>query len=440
MRRRVVITGLGPVSAVGLGVDAFWSALLEGRSGLRPIESLDPGGFKCRVGGEVRDLSAKDYVPKGYRKQTKVMARDTELAVACAKLAADDAGLVTRGSEEGDAGFAISPERTGCQIGAGLIAAETEELSRALVTSLDETGEWDVRKWGTAEGGEGGMNNLPPLWMLKYLPNMLACHVTIIHGAEGPSNTILAAEASALLCVGEGARVVERGDADLSFVGGAESKLNQMGILRTDLLGRLADSGDETDGSRVVRPFDAGASGTVLGEGGGIAIIEELGHARARGARVYAEIAGFGASQSSLDATPEQSALGAAVRAALRDAEMTADEIDAIVPLGIGVVHSDASEAAGLREVFGARLGSIPMITVSPMTGNAVAGHGGLTLAAGALAVHHQTLPARIHAGTPMSGVDAGAARSRDAKLGAVLVCTTALGGQNAAVVLRRAS
>src|SRR5690606_630761 len=227
---------------------------------LAPITRFDASGFGCSLGGEIRDFSARDYVPKGYRKAVKVMARDTEIAVGAAKLAVEDAGLVTRGVlADGDATPTTYPAgRMGCQIGAGLIAAEVDELAAALVTARREDGGVDMKAWGGPHGGGGGgMENLTPLWLLKYLPNMLACHVTIIHGAEGPSNTITCAEASGLLSIGESMRVIERGAADACFSGGAESKINPMGLLRIDLAGRLAKSGCETDRSRIVRPYAA---------------------------------------------------------------------------------------------------------------------------------------------------------------------------------------
>jgi 3-oxoacyl-[acyl-carrier-protein] synthase II len=449
MRRRVVITGLGPVSPIGTGVEAFWSALESGATGLSRIERFDPSGFPCRLAGEVRGVDVREFVPKPYRKATKVMARDIELAVVSARLAAEDAGLKTRGSDEGAEGFAIRPERTGCQIGAGLIAAETDELSRAAATAKGADGRFSTAMWGTEGGGAGGMNNLPPLWLLKYLPNMLACHVTIIHGAEGPSNTITCAEASALLSIGEGCRVIERGDADLCFSGGAESKVNLMGHLRLTVAKRLAETGAESDGSRLVKPYDPASAGGVSGEAGGILMIEEAGHARGRGARVYCEVSGFGAAQSPVPIFPglfdAPRAPGAgdpgmehAVRGAIKDAGCPAEEIDAIVPLAIGVPELDAAEAGALRAVFGARLAEIPLITLTPAVGNGMAGFGGLAVAAGALALDRQRLPARVHAGRP-EGVDAGAAPARDAALRRVLVCVGGLGGQNAAVVLSRA-
>ena len=215
MRPRCVITGIGAVSAAGIGIDETWEALCAGRSGIAPISAFDASTAKCAVGGEVRKegslATARDYVPKHYRKATKVMARDTELAVIAASIAATDASLVTREAGE-DAQPSYPSGRVGCPIGAGFIAAETEELTSALVTAKDNDGAFSLKRWG-----ETGIGNLQPLWLLKYLPNMLACHVTIIHGCEGPSNTITCAEASGLLSLGESVRIIERGDAVACF-------------------------------------------------------------------------------------------------------------------------------------------------------------------------------------------------------------------------------
>lgn len=450
MRRSVVITGLGPVCAIGSGVESFWDGLCAGRTGLGPIRSFDASALGPKLAGEVDGLNVRDLVPKSYRKATKVMARDIELAVAAARAAALDAGLVTRGLEEdGVQGFRVRGDRTGCHIGAGLISAEPAELGRALAVSLDDDGGYSLRKWGTVGGPESGaagaMNNLPPLWLLKYLPNMLACHVTIIHGCEGPSNTIMGAEAGALQSIGESTRVVERGDAEVCFSGGAESRVNPMGVMRMLLAGRLAETdAGVTDGSGVVRPYDPG-SGGVLGEAGGMLIVEEAGHAAARGARVYAEIAGYGSGMDTRPVTPGLDGLGdgaedrgltRAVRWALKDAGITPDQVDAIAPMSAGVPGLDARELGSLRAALGDAAGR-PMITVTPNAGNALAGHGGLTTAAAAMALHTQRLPARVHAGKPV-GADAGACGARDAGLRHVLVCAGSFGGQAAALVLRR--
>lgn len=450
MSTRVVITGLGTVCALGTGVGAFWEGLCVGRSGLGPLSRVDASGFASRLGGEVRDFSARTLVPKHYRKAVKVMARDIELAVGAALLAAEDAGLRTRAAgPEGEAPSYPS-ERLGCQIGAGLIAAETDELAPALASAVDEEGRFSERLWGTVTeaGGAGGMDNLQPLWLLKYLPNMLACHVTILHGCEGPSNTITCAEASGLLSVGESLRVIQRGDADACFAGGTESKVNLMGIARLELGGRLAPTGESTDGPSFARPFDPEASGTLVGEGGGVVILEREETAAARGASAKALVLGFGAAQGpppfpvlGLGETDEPAGEGLrlAVEAALADAGLGPESIDAIVPTGAGVVDSDEAEAAGLLSVFGSRLGSIPLVTVRPNVGDCQAGNGALQVAAGCLCLSEQRLPARVHAGRPATGLEAGASISRPAELERVLVCSSSMGGQHAAIVLGRA-
>ena len=449
MSRRVVITGVGAISGFGLGIDALWRGLVEGRSCLKRVTRLDTSGFRSKLAAEVgADFTAKDFVPKSYRKAVKVMARDIELAVGAARAALDDAKITTKGTLEmsGDAaGRATYPsERMGCHIGAGLIAADAEEMAAAMATAVDEGGKFSLRKWG-GEGG-GGMEALTPLWLLKYLPNMLACHVTIVHGCEGPSNTITCAEASGLLSIGESSRVIQRGQggaADLCFSGGVESKLNVMGILRMDLAGKLAATGDETDGSKLVRPFDEGAAGGLVGEGGGILILEEAECAARRGAKIIAEIAGFGAGHSlcgSLGepAGAEDEGYKFAILNALDDARMKPEQIDAIVPAAAGVKAIDNAEAWALREVFGSRLDEVPLVTVVPNIGNCMAGQGALLAAVGARCVGEGRLPARIHAGRPRKGLDAGASPSREAALRHVLVCTGSMGGQNAAVVLRK--
>lgn len=459
MHRDVVITGIGIVSAAGVGADAAWRALEAGEVCLGPMSLLDASGFPCRLGGEVVALSARDFVPKSYRKATKVMARDTEIAVVAAQLALADAGLSSRGSGEtaqattGDGHRAISPVRTGCQIGAGLLSAEINELTGALATSTSqpapEGGVFDAKKWGGGEGGENAMGNLPPLWMLKYLPNMLSCHVTIIHGAEGPSNTITCAESSGLLCLGESSRVIERGDADACFSGGAESKINPLGLLRLTFAKRLAETGASTDAAEFAMPYAPESTGGLPSEGGAILMVESAENADGRS--VYAQIAGFGAGHTAAPIFPGvfdepadvssrvDEGLRRAVRAAMDDAGVGPDEIDAIVPGALGVPLADAGELNALREVFGARLASIETITVSPSLGVSAAGHGAMLAAVGALAIKHQRLPARLHAGgTVPDDFRVGPRAAGDASLHTVLVCSPSLGGQVGALVLRR--
>ncbi|MEM9372063.1 MAG: beta-ketoacyl synthase N-terminal-like domain-containing protein [Planctomycetota bacterium] len=444
MHRDVVVTGTGPICAAGIGVDAVWSAVCAGLSGVRALETVDGGALGMPFGGEVQGLKIRDCVPKSYRKATKVMARDIELAVAAAKLAVEDAGLVTRGSDDGAAGHAIDGKRTGCHIGAGQISADPVELGRAVSVSMDGAGRLDTAAWGTeGAGAQGAMDNLPPLWLLKYLPNMLACHVTIIHGCEGPSNTIMGAEAGALQSIGESLRVIQRGDADVCITGGAESRVNPMGLSRMRLAGRAGELPAGGDPAGAVRPFDGDSCG-VIGEGGGMLILEASEAASLRGAGVYARVAGFGCGMDTRPMTPGMEGIGdpehdiglvRAIRAALADAGIDGGEVDAVAPMASGMPGLDRRELGALRAALGRE--DVEMITVTPNAGNMLAGHGGVTAALAAVALRDQRLPARVHGGTPMVE-GAGACAARDASLRHVLVCSGSYGGQAAALVLSR--
>lgn len=437
-RRRVVITGLGPVTAHGVGIDPLWQALCDGRSALAPIRAFDASGFKAAAGAELPDtFDVKELVPKSYRKATKVMARDIEIAVGAALMAVRDAGLATRGTDP-DNPPTIAQDRFGCHIGAGLIAAELDELTAALSTSRNAGGAFDVSHWG-----EKGMQELTPLWLLKYLPNMLACHVTIIHDCQGPSNTITCNEASSGLSLAESQRVIERGAADACLSGGADSKMNPMAYLRQELAGRLAPCPPGTDATTVVRPFDTAASGTLVGEGGGILVVEAEETARARGARIHAVLAGTGASQSWCDDTvglvPDASgeSLADAIHAALRDAGLSSADIDAVIPYGSGVPALDSLEANALSRVFGAELSKKPVVTLVPSIGATCAGVGAIAVAVAARMISEQRLPARLNA-TSTGALLAAKSPSAPHALRNILVCTPSLGGQNSAVVVSK--
>lgn len=439
MPRRVVITGLGAVTPFGVGVAPLWQGLCAGESRLAPIRSFDASGFRSHLAAELDGFSAREYVPKHYRKAVKVMARDIELAVAAAADAVRSTGIATRCTLEETPGAATThpANRMGCNIGAGLIAAETEEISRAFVTSRDAEGAFSIARWG-----ETGMDALTPLWLLKYLPNMLACHVTILHGLTGPSNTITACESSGLLSIGESVRVIERGAADLAFSGGAESKVNPMGLMRMDLCNRLAHTGGSDDGPAFVLPYDSRASGTLLGEGGAILILENAESARSRSAAVLAEIVGFGAAQSSpfYEEREKDEGCELAIRAALEDAGLAAGDLDAVFPLGAGIPSMDAAEGGALKRVLGPRAAEIPICPITPTIGDTMAGAGAIQAAVAVTALVEQRLPARLHKGRPDPGLAAAGAPSTAAQLANVLVCTPALGGQNAALVIRTPS
>jgi 3-oxoacyl-[acyl-carrier-protein] synthase II len=446
MARRVVISGLGPIGPLGAGIEPTWERLVAGQGAVAPIRSFDPAGFDCRIAAELAEFSIRDYVPKSYRKATKVMARDIELAVAGADLAARDAGLVTHGTAGDDQPPTYAPTRVGAHIGAGLIAAQLDELTAALAEATDEQGTFDYHRWGRE-----GITHLTPLWLLKYLPNMLACHVTIIHDAQGPSNTITCGEASSVLSIGESLRVIQRGAADLCFCGGAESKFNPMTYLRQLMTGRLNVTDNENPAT-AVRPFCHTAAGTVVGEGGGIVILEQLDTYKKRASadqgnsqqKPYAEVIGFGASQTvnrasrNLEPDAHGKGIATAIGSALREAEIDANAIDLIVPFGAAIPAYDQAEAAALRQVFGDRIKDVPVASIKSMAGNCGAGAGGLDVYVAAQAIAQQTIPAVINCEQPLEGLAAGSSPSRPAQIDHALVYSTGLGGQNAALVLKK--
>ncbi len=431
--RRVGISGIGCLSALGIGPEATWQALVEARAGIAPIEAFDAGQFDVPAGGEVADFKARKYVPKSYRKAVKVMARDIELAVGAADVAFRDAGIATRGLEQGDP---VEPGRLGCNIGAGLICSDLDELGLAVNTAVDEQGKFSLQLWGRT-----GMENLTPLWLLKYLPNMLSCHVTIIHGCQGPSNCITCSDPSGQMAVGEAARYILRGTADVVVAGGAESKINPMGLLRQHLLGRLCTAG--TDPAGALRPFDKDHAGTLVGEGGGLLILEEMARAAGRGARVYAEIVGFGGACDPAGIEidkPNVGAMDLAIRRALRDAEIGPEQIDGIFAHGSGVPAEDDLEAAAWAQALGDRVEQIPATCLTGAIGSLMAGHGGMELAAAALALHHQQMPGTVNFQSPSDSCRLRlSGQMRPAEMQYVLSASFGVGGQSAAVILKRA-
>ncbi len=443
MSRRVVISGLGPVTGLGIGLQPNWDRYFAGESALAPITAFDPGGFECRIAAQVEPYKIGDYVPKSYRKATKVMARDIELAVIAADCAARDAHLVTPATDP-EAAKACNlqatypPQRVGCHVGAGLIAADINELTEALVQARDDSGAFDIHKWG-----ETGMGNLTPLWLLKYLPNMLACHVTILHDARGPSNTITCGESAGTLSLGESLRVIQRDAADCCFCGGAESKLNPMAYLRQQLTGRLTAAGND-DPIHAVRPFDMKATGTALGEGGCILVLESLDSFEKRSGekQAYAEVAGFCATQTinpakrNLEPNEDGRAIVAAIQGALREAKLEPDAIDVIAPFACGVPLWDRAEAAALRQVFGQRSAMIPTLSVKASVGNCGAGSGAVDVAFAAKLLHSGQLPKVINRDAPLPGIGNGNVTTD--RLDCALIVSLGFGGQNAAVILKR--
>ncbi len=439
-KRRVVITGLGVATPIGIGIDAYWEGLLRGACGLKRISAFDPGGLPIQIAGELPPFQLGDFIPKTYRKNAKVMARDITIAVVCAYNGIVDAGLVTkcvieRGEHAGPPNLNVA--RFGANIGAGLICADLDELAGAMSTA-STNGSFDIKKWGAE-----GMTNLTPLWLLKFLPNMLACHVTIVHDAQAPSNTITCGEASSHLAIGEAFRTVARADADVCICGGAESKINPMAMARQLLCGRV-NKADNDRPETASRPFAADAAGVVPAEGGGLVILEALEHAQNRGARIYAELVGFGAAsnvQSWSEPASDGRPVAIAMKKALADAQTSADAIDLAVPFGTGVRTFDAAEMTAWNGVFADRLARIPALTTRGAIGMNGAGSGALDFSAMVMALSRNTIPPSINTGGPDPASKfnfvLGDPKDAPAKQ-AISVAYALAGGQAAALVIRK--
>jgi 3-oxoacyl-[acyl-carrier-protein] synthase II len=387
--RRVVITGLGIVSPIGIGVDAYWSALAEGRGGVDTIRAFPVSGLPTDVGGEVRGFDPMAFsLPKSkkaQRKSLKYMARDIQLAVAAAMMAFIDAGLVDGG---------IEPARLGFDLGAGLISSELDELAPAIAISSG-SGSFDYRLWGRE-----GIPIIDPIWLLRYLPNMLACHISILIDCQGASNTITEAEAASNLAIGEAARIIARGRADVMISGGADSKIHPLSLVRMSLLEQMSHWRGAP--SRACKPFDVDRDGWVAGEGAGILVLEEREHALKRGAKIHGEILGFG---SGCDARPgggldpEGVGVEIALKAALKDAGLAPGDIGHVNAHGAATQVADLAEARAIARVFGPK--GVPVTALKGYTGNPVSGCGAIELIASLVGVNRGAVPAVLNCETP---------------------------------------
>jgi 3-oxoacyl-[acyl-carrier-protein] synthase II len=394
--RRVVITGLGVVTPLGIGAAAYWSALAEGRGAVAPISSFTVGDLPNNVGGEVRGFDPKALALPKHRKQLaknlSKMARDIQLAVGAAELALADSGLADGG---------VDPTRFGVDLGAGLISSELDELAPAIDLASRDDGSFDYKVYG-----KEGIEQIEPLWLLKYLPNMLACHISIFNDCQGPSNTITEAEAASNIAIGEACRIIGRGRADVMISGGADSKIHPLSLVRVSLLDQMSRwTGDP---ARSCRPFDRARSGWVPGEGAGILILEEREHAVKRGAKIYGEIIGFGSgcdAQPGGGIDPDGAGTELALRAALRDAGLGPAEIGHISAHGAATLDSDLAEARAIHRVFGPGP-AVPVTALKGYMGNLVSGCGAVELIGSLLGVNQGLIPPILNCDEPDPACD----------------------------------
>ena len=430
---RVVITGLGAVSPLGLTVEDMWKGLCTGRCGIGKITAFDPVGFSCKLAGQVPEYKIRQYVPKSYRKAIKLMSRDIELSVIAANEALMSSGLVTKGIDPEN--ININPERVAINLGAGLISCDLVELAPAVAASVTN-GKFDIHKWG-----KEGLELVTPLWLLKYLPNMLACHIGIIHDIQGPSNSITCAEASAHLAISEAARIIARGGSDIALAGGAEAKVNPLLMIRQCLL-RRAISENDSDPATACRPFDAGAKGSIFGEGAGVVILESLENAQRRGAKIYAEIVGAGHSNN-INATyeslePDGKGVQIAIEKAMTDAQIEPEDLDLIIPHGTGIAADDMAEAKAIEAALGEAAREIPAWPTKSMLSNTGAAGGALDVIAVVCAMKAGTIPAAKNCDRKADACNLNIVmQSQEKQIGYALCCSYTYGGQTAAVVLR---
>lgn len=431
---RVVITGLGAVTPLGLNVGDMWAGLCDGKVGIDKITAFDPVGFTCKIAGQVPDYNIRQFVPKSLRKSVKLMSRDIELSIIAAREAVNSSGLVTKGIDPDN--ININPERMAINIGAGLISCDLVELAPAVAASITN-GKFDIRKWG-----KDGLELVTPLWLLKYLPNMLACHVGIIHDIQGPSNTITCAEAASHLAITEVTQVIARGNSDYAIAGGAEAKVNPIVMIRQCLLKRATSQNNDEPASSC-RPFDADAKGSVFGEAAGAIILEKLENAKKRSVKIYAEIVGLGHSNSINSEyehiEPDGYGLQIAIEKAIADAQIKPEQLDLIIPHGTGIPADDLAEARAIQAALGEAAKKIPVWPTKSMLSNTGAAGGAIDVIAAVCAMNDGKIPAAVNCDKMAEGCNLNIVnQATEKEIRHALCCSYTYGGQTAAVVLKR--
>jgi 3-oxoacyl-[acyl-carrier-protein] synthase II len=378
--QEVVVTGLGIVCPIGVGAEAVWRSVEAGRSGVRVVPELAEAGVRIPIAGDVADFDPKEYVKP--RKSLKVMAREIQLGFTAAEMAWTDAELE-------DA--TIDRDRLGVTSGSNMFCPELPELAAAYRASDAGGGKFEFSRWGAA-----GLREIFPLWLLKYLPNMAPAHVSIVHDARGPSNSIVAGDVSGLLALIEAADVVGRGHADVMLAGGASSTIALMDLM-WHAGARLSPRVDEPE--RACRPFDADRDGMVGAEGAAMFVLESRQHAEARGARPLARIAGYARRHEPLvgQALPTGQAIRQVIEAALAAAGAKPAAVGHVNAHGLSTELDDRIEAEAIR----AALGDVPVTAPKSYFGNIGPAGGAVELAVSLLALEHGLVPPTLNYDTP---------------------------------------
>ena len=411
-RRRVVVTGLGCISPVGNTVEQAWAQVLAGKSGIGLISKFDASAFSCRIAGEVRDLDLDQYLSP---KDARAMDTFIHYGIAASVQAVQDAGLKT-----GDALGEEESTRIGCLIGSGIGGLPMIEHTNVEFTAR-------------------GPRRISPFFVPASIINMTAGHVSMRFGFKGPNLAIATACTTGLHCIGEAGRMIEYGDADVMIAGGSEASVSQLGVGGFAAMRALSTRND--DPATASRPWDRDRDGFVLGEGAGIMVLEEYEHAKARGARIYAELAGFGMSADAGHMTaPNLDGPRRAMLGALRNAGLNADAIDYLNAHGTSTPLGDTNESNAIKAALGEHAKRTVVSSTKSMTGHLLGGAGGLESVFTVLAIYHQKCPPTINIFNqdPECDLDYCANEARDLPIRAALKNNFGFGGTNGALVFKR--
>ena len=411
MNNRVVITGIGVISPIGTGKDAFWQALLEGKNGIGKITRFDAADYGAQIAGEVKDFDPKDYID---RKEARRMDRYAQFAVAATGMALKDAALDLDKEDH---------ERIGTYIGAGIGGIET---MHSQYEKLFDKGPRHIR----------------PFFIPMMIANMAAGQVSITYKLHGPSSCVVTACATGSNCIGDAYRVLQHGKADVMVAGGTEASISQAAVAGFCAMKALCTDHND-DPAHASRPFDANRSGFVMGEGAGVVVLETLEHAQKRGAHIYAELVGYGANSDAYHITspaPHGEYQAKCMQLALDDAGMKADEVDYVNAHGTSTHMNDAGETEAIKTVWGDAAKNVSVSSIKSMTGHLLGAAGGVECIATALAVENDMLPPTINYETQDEGLDLDYVpnKAKAKTVRAAMSNSFGFGGHNACLLLKK--
>jgi 3-oxoacyl-[acyl-carrier-protein] synthase II len=421
--RRVVITGVGCVTPLGSEIETIWQRLLAGKSAVEKITLFDASSFPTQISAEVRDWDVSDVGEDPAR--WEYQGRHTRFAVGAGKKAVADSGILDS---------KLDPTRLGVYTGAGEGQQDFGRFTKMMVAALDGE-QFDLDAFT-----KRGLEILNPVAEVEQEPNMPAAHLASLFDAQGPNLNCLTACAASSQAIGEATEIIRRGDADAMLAGGTHTMIHPFGVTGFNLLTALSTRNDEPE--KASRPFDRNRDGFVLGEGSGMVVLEDLERAKARGAKIYGEVCGYGSTADAYritDTHPEGRGAISCIRMALDDAEVNGDEIDYINAHGTSTTVNDRVESLAVKQVFGQQAYKIPVSSTKSMIGHLIAAAGATELIYCLLAIRDNVLPPTINYETPDPECDLDYVpnQSREQKCDTVLTNSFGFGGQNISLVVR---